>query len=85
MPAKRVYLKHVRDKQTWIKSVLLPNGNLVIPRIISRKPYVSRWVEVEPGTADYKRWYTVHVVETDPRELQGYKDQVAAQESPDEY
>lgn len=81
MPAKRIYLKHVRNKPTYIKSVLLPNGNLVIPKIISRNPYVARWVEVEPGTSDFKRWFTVHVVETDPRSLRGYKAQVKSQES----
>jgi len=83
MPKKNFHrrLHQAHGKPVHIKSVLLENGNLVIPKIMKRKkPMVACWVEVEPGTSDYKRWYPVHEKESaeepDPRTLEGYRSQL---------
>lgn len=61
--------KHVRTKfgKMTIKSVLLPNGNLVIPARSEKDRDEIVWKEVAPGTSDYKRWKAVSVQEADPR------------------
>lgn len=70
MPPKKIKLFGGREVE--VKSWLLPTGNLLI---LQRKPKPNRdqleYVEVSPGTSDYKRWYGVHVIvpdqEPDPR------------------
>lgn len=71
MPAKYVRLQSGRV--AVIKSVRLPNGNLLIPKRMTDWS-TADWVEVEPGTPDYKRWSTVAVDEPDPRETAEYKE-----------
>lgn len=79
MAKKRIHLaqaKH-KGKAAHLMSVLLPNGNLVIPKIMERDPFVSCWVEVEPGTSDFKRWFPRHETNhPDPRTMKGYRDQL---------
>jgi len=79
MAKKYVHLqqaKHLR-KRSHLLSVLLPNGNLVVPKIMARDPFVSCWVEVEPGHIDYKRWYPRHESDhPDPRTMPGYLAQL---------
>lgn len=64
MPAKIIKMQSGRKVE--VKSILLPNGNLVI---LKRPPDGSRhvWTEVRPGTSDFKRWFGVAVQEPDPR------------------
>lgn len=57
-----------------LKSVLLENGNLLIPQKFVAKDgsRYADWVEVEPGTSNYKRWFTVMSEEPDPRLTEEY-------------
>lgn len=67
MPAKVIKNKFTGRKME-IFSVLLPNGNLVIPKILRRgKPNFVGWVEVAPGDSDHKRWWPVRDERPDPR------------------
>lgn len=51
-----------------LRSVLLPNGNLVVPSIVRKKPKkLTAWIEVEPGTSKFKFWWPVHEEAVDPR------------------
>lgn len=65
MPAKT--LKTDTGKILIIKSIRLPNGNLVIPSRAEHNRKEFAWREVAPGTSDYKRWLPVAVDEPDPR------------------
>lgn len=56
-----------------IKSVILPNGNLLIPARTKENWKIADWIEVEPGTPEFKRWFPVSVEEPDPREAEDYK------------
>jgi len=83
MPAKRVKLFGGRIVE--IKSVLLPNGNLVISRRMAHDRNMVDWVEVAPGTSDHKRWLPVAVKEADPRSTPEYKTWRAQIEATPEY
>lgn len=83
-------LKQAGNKPVHIKAVLLANGNMVIPKILQRKPYfIAAWVEVEPGTRDFKRWWPAHEKESptepDPRTLQGYREQLRTRAGGDKF
>jgi len=65
MPAKHV--KFRSGRVAVVKSIRLPNGNLLIPQRHSDDPSQAVWCEVEPGTSLYKRWLPVAVDEPDPR------------------
>jgi hypothetical protein len=76
---KEIHLQQTRlaRKRAHLMSVLLANGNLVVPKIMQRDPFVACWVEVEPGSAEFKRWFPVHEAgRPDPRTLPGYLDQL---------
>lgn len=62
MPAK--IIKTDSGRIIILKSVMLSNGNLLIPK---RLEHGVDWVEVDPTSADYKRWLPVAVDEPDPR------------------
>lgn len=70
---KEIHLKQARGKKTYVKSILLPSGNLVVPKIMKRNPFVSCWVEIVPGSSDYKRWWPMREKERDPRTYDEYK------------
>lgn len=70
MPAK--ILKTDTGRVIVIKSVLLPNGNLLIPARMEEDRKTADWREVEPGTSDYKRWLPVAENEADPRDSKEY-------------
>ena len=55
---------------------LLDNGNIVIPQIISREPLFVGWVEVEPGTAEHKRFLAKARREPDIRQTEPYRSYV---------
>jgi len=79
MPKKYVHLQQAKlfRKRAHLLSVLLPNGNLVVPKIMARKPFVSCWVEVEPGHIDHKRWLPrAEADHPDPRTMKGYLEQL---------
>jgi len=65
MPAKKVTLRS--GQVVVIKSIRLPNGNLLIPKRAEHDRTEVGWVEVEPGTSDFKRWSHVAEDEPDPR------------------
>jgi len=71
MPAK--YVKMHTGRVVEIKSVLLPSGNLVVPRRMEHDRKIVDWIEVVPGTSDHKRWLPVAVKEADPRSTPEYK------------
>lgn len=71
MPAKTV--KFPSGRKIEMKSIRLRNGNLVIPRRMEHDRTVVEWVEVKPGTSDFKRWSGVAVDEPDPRKDPEYK------------
>lgn len=71
MPAKRV--KTFGGRVVEIKSILLPSGNLLIPRRMEFNRDMVEWVEVLPGASDFKRWFMVAENESDPRESPEYK------------
>lgn len=66
MPVKKV---KVHGKVVVVKSVVLANGNLLIPEkfIAPDGSRYADWVEVMPGTPAYKRWLPVSSHEPDPR------------------
>ena len=70
MPAKFIKMG---GKIHTIKSVLLSNGNLLIPKREEGGKTETDWTEVEPGTSDFKRWFGLHEIESDPRESEEYK------------
>lgn len=65
MPAKTIKLRSGRI--VVMKSIRLANGNLLIPKRNEFDRARVDWVEVEPGTSDFKRWSSVAVDEADPR------------------
>jgi hypothetical protein len=71
MPAKRVKLHS--GAVVSVKAILLPNGNLLIPRRMEHDRTLAEWAEVAPGNSDYRRWLPVAVSESDPRETAEYR------------
>lgn len=65
MPAKLI---KIGGRFLEVKSIRLPNGNLLIPARREDDRRFAVWKEVEPGTSDFKRWSGVAVDEPDPRE-----------------
>ena len=77
---KFIHLKQAshQRKKAHIMSVLLPNGNMVVPKIMARDPFVSCWVEVEPSSLEFKRWRPrTEKNHPDPRTMPGYLAQLA--------
>ena len=50
-----------------IYSILLPNGNLLIPGRNAEDRTQAEWQEFPPGTSEYKRWFGVSEAGSDPR------------------
>lgn len=71
MPPKIIKLRS--GLKVTVKSILLPNGNLLIPKRLPEDRNQAEWVEVTPGTSDHKRWLPVSIAEPDPREHSDYK------------
>lgn len=65
MPPKTIKLDGGRV--VTVKSIRLANGNLLIPRRTVDDRDVVDWVEVAPGSSDFKRWSSVACDEPDPR------------------
>jgi len=67
MPAKKIKLRHGSGVILEVKSIRLPNGNLLCPGRAEHDRKVFAWIEAAPGTSLFKRWSTVAVDEPDPR------------------
>ena len=65
MPAKTIKL--ATGHTITIESIRLKNGNLLIPGRDPNDRTQATWVEVEPGSSDYKRWLPVSEDKPDPR------------------
>ncbi len=64
MAPKTIRTKHGK---LMMKSILLQNGNLLIPSRAEHDRDELTWKEVQPGSSDFKRWLPVSVQEPDPR------------------
>jgi hypothetical protein len=65
MPPKQIKL--AGGMRGTVKSIRLANGNLLILKRTEADRNEVEWVEVEPGTSDFKRWAPVACDEADPR------------------
>lgn len=65
MPAKTIKLDGGRI--VTVKSIRLANGNLLVLQRRADDRAQLEWVEVAPGTSQYKRWLPVAIDEADPR------------------
>jgi hypothetical protein len=79
MPKKIIKLH--TGQRIEIKAVRLDNGNLVIPARHEKDRSEPIWIEVTPGTSDYKRWLPVAVDEPDPRSDPLYQDRISKLEA----
>lgn len=61
-------LKTHTGRIVHMESIRLSNGNLLIPGRHPDDRSQAVWMEVEPGSSDYKRWLPVAVDKPDPRE-----------------
>ena len=69
MPAK--VIKTHTGRIVTIESIRLKNGNLLIPGRDPKDRTQAIWVEVAPGSSDYKRWLPVAEDKPDPRKVKG--------------
>jgi hypothetical protein len=83
MPSKRI--KFNSGRVLVIKSILLPNGNLVHPQRMEHDRTLTEWVEVSPGENSHKRWLPVSEPGSDPREDPEYQSKLAKVKTTPEY